>query len=77
MSNPNAAVAVVSSQAVIAVEQLVNTYLNASVGPFWSQEIMAAGVALVLYVGRHGVKAALGKVVKTAKSVWTGPAPSA
>ena len=77
MQNPNATAAVVSSQAVIAAEQLVSTYLNASVGPFWSQEIMAAGVALVLYIGRHGIKAALSKVAGTAKSAWTGPTPSA
>lgn len=73
MENPNAVAALASSQAAVAVEQLVSSYLNAGVGPFWSQEIMAAVVVAVLYVGRHGLKAALGKVGTTGKSVWTGP----
>lgn len=77
MKNPNATAAVVSSQAVIAVEQLVSTYLNASVGPFWSQEIMAAGVVIVLYIGRNGLRAAGNKVVSTLRAVWTGPSPAA
>ena len=77
MKNPNAVAAVTASQAAIAVEQLLSTYLNASVGPFWSQEIMAAVVVAVLYIGRNGLKAALGKVVSVAKSTWTGPSPSA
>lgn len=70
MQNPNAMAAVVSSQAAIAVEQLVSHYLNSSVGPFWSQEIMAVAIGAVLYIGRNGLKAALGKVVSSARSLW-------
>lgn len=77
MQNPNAVAALTSSQVAIAVEQLVSNYLNAGVGPFWSQEIMAAGIAAVLYIGRNGLKAALGKTVKIAKGVWAPPAPPA
>ena len=77
MKNPNAVAAVTASQAAIAVEQLLSTYLNASVGSFWSQEIMAAVVVAVLYIGRNGLKAALGKVVSVAKAVWAPPAPPA
>lgn len=73
MSNPNAVAALASSQAAVAVEQLVNTYLNSSVGPFWSQEIMAAVVVVVLYIGRNGLKAALAKVKSSGVSIWTGP----
>lgn len=74
MKNPNAVAAVVSSQAALAVEQLAATYLNSSVGPFWSQEIMAAAVAVVLYIGRDGIKGALLKVKATARSLWSPPA---
>jgi steroid 5-alpha reductase family enzyme len=70
MNNPNALAALVSSQAALAVEQLVGHYLNASVGSFWSQEIMAAAIAAVLYVGRNGLRAALLKVLTTARSLW-------
>lgn len=70
MKNPNAVAAILSSQAALAVEQLVSHYLNADVGPFWSQEIMAAFTGAVLYVGRDGLKAALLKIVDEAKSLW-------
>lgn len=72
MQNPNAVAAVTASQAAIAVEQLLSQYLNASVGPFWAQEIMAAVVVAVLYIGRNGLKSALGKVAGAGKSVWVG-----
>ena len=68
--NPNAVAALLSSQGAVALEQLVSRYLNAYAGPFWSQEIMAAVIVVVLYVGRNGLKAALAKVVATAKSLW-------
>lgn len=76
MKNPNAVAALVSSQAALAIEQLVSTYLNSSVGPFWSQEIMAAAVAVVLYIGRDGIKGALLKVKTTVKSLWSPAAAS-
>lgn len=75
MKNPNAVAALSSSQAVIAIEQLVSRYLNASVGAFWEQEIMAAATIIVLYIGRHGIRAAVLKVVSTVKSVWA-PSPA-
>lgn len=68
--------ALASSQAVIALEQLAAKYLDATVGPFWAQEITAAAVVAVLYIGRHGLKAALAKTVQTVKAVWA-PAPPA
>lgn len=71
MENPNAVAALVSSQAAVAVEQLGETYLNAHIGPFWSKEIIAAVTITVLYVGRHGIKAALVKVWATAKNLWS------
>lgn len=73
MQNPNAVAALASSQAALALEQLVGKYLDASVGAFWEQEIMAAATIAVLYIGRNGLKAAFGKVVSAAKGVWTGP----
>lgn len=72
MENPNAVAALASSQAAVAAEQLLSKYLNASVGSFWSQEIMAAVVISVLYIGRNGLKAAFGKVVGAGKSIWVG-----
>jgi len=74
MQNPNAVAALVSSQAAVALEQLAENYLDVHVGNFWSKEIIATGIVGVLYVGRHGLKAALGKVVSTAKSIWAPPA---
>lgn len=74
MQNPNAVAALAASQAAVAVEQLAARYLDASIGAFWEQEIMAAATIAVLYVGRHGVKAALAKVVASARAVWAPPA---
>jgi hypothetical protein len=70
MQNPNAVTALVSSQAAVALEQLGEKYLDVRVGTFWSKEIMAVLIVCVLYIGRDGLKAALGKVVSTAKSIW-------
>lgn len=74
MQNPNAVAALVSSQAAVALEQLGENYLDLRVGPFWSKEIMAGTIVCVLYVGRHGLKAGLGKIAATAKSIWAPPA---
>lgn len=71
--NPNALAALASSQAALAVEQLLAKYLDAHVGALWEQEIMAGLTVAVLYVGRHGLKAAFGKVASTLKRVWAGP----
>lgn len=76
MKNPNAVAALAASQAALAAEQLLSKYLTASVGAFWEQEIMAAATVAVLYVGRHGIKAALGNAVETAKRVWAPPKPN-
>lgn len=77
MKNPNAIAALSSSQAVIAIEQLVSRYLGASVGAFWEQEIMAAATVVILYIGRHGLRAAFARVFSQAKSIWAPPAPAA
>lgn len=74
MQNPNALAALASSQAAVALEQLAENDLDVHVGTFWSKEIIAGGVVAVLYIGRHGLKAALGKVAATAKSIWAPPA---
>lgn len=74
MQNPNAVAALVSSQAAVALEQLGENYLDVHVGSFWSKEIMAGAIVSVLYVGRHGLKAALGKIASTAKGIWAPPA---
>lgn len=70
MKNPNAFAALLSSQAAVAVEQLVQRYLSAGLGPFWGKELMAAVVVAVLYVGRHGLRAALVKALATVRAVW-------
>lgn len=71
--NPNAVAALASSQAALAIEALVAKYLGAHLGTFWSQEVIAASTVAVLYIGRNGLKRALGKIGATLKSVWTGP----
>lgn len=73
--NPNAVAALFSTQAAVALEALIQRYLSAGLGPFWGKEAMAAAVIVVLYVGRHGIKAAFAKVVETTKAVWAPPAP--
>jgi hypothetical protein len=72
LNNPNALAALVVSQVAVAAEAFASSYLDVSVGPVWSKEIVSAGVVVVLYVGRHGLKSALGQVVGTAKRVWSG-----
>lgn len=72
--NPNAVAALASSQAALALEQLAGRYLDASVGSFWEQELMAGFTIAVLYIGRHGLKAALGKVAASLRAVWSPPA---
>lgn len=71
--NPNAIAALASSQAALAVMAIVSKYLGAHLGPFWSQEVIAGATVVVLYVGRSGIKGALGMVMRTLKSIWTGP----
>lgn len=73
-NNPNAIAALATSQAALAVEAIVGRYLGAHLGPFWSQEAIAGATVVVLYVGRNGLRRALGKVAASLKSVWTGPA---
>jgi hypothetical protein len=73
MQNPNAVAVLASTQAAVAGEEILSKYLDANVGSFWSKEIMAGAAIAVLYIGRHGIKAALGKVASTGKAVWTGP----
>lgn len=71
MKNPNAVAALATTQAALAVEQLLAKYLDTAVGSFWEQEIMAAATVVVLYIGRHGLKAALGKALSSLKAVWS------
>lgn len=70
MKNPNAVAALASSQIALAGEQLLARYLNAKIGAFWEQEIMAAVTIGVLYVGRDGIKGALLKAVAVVKNIW-------
>ena len=77
MQNPNAVAALAASQAAVALEQIASKYLSASVGAFWEQEIMAAVTVAVLYIGRNGLKTALGKLVGSAKAVWAPAKPAA
>jgi hypothetical protein len=72
MNNPNALAALMVSQAAVAAESFSSNYLNASVGPVWSREIVSAGVVAVLYVGREGLRKALVQVGGTVKRVWSG-----
>lgn len=74
--NPNAIAALASSQIAIAGEQLLSRYLNAKLGAFWEQEIMAGVTIAVLYVGRDGVKGAFLKAVDLVKSMWAPAAPA-
>lgn len=77
MKNPNAIAVWVASHAVIAVEQLVQTYLHRQLPPYWATEATADVATVVLYVGRNGMKAAAGRVWQTVKHVVFGPAAPA
>lgn len=74
MQNPNAVAVLASTQAAVAGEALLSRYLDANIGSFWSKEVMAGIAISVLYIGRDGLKAALGKLVSTVKAVWAPPA---
>lgn len=73
MQNPNASIALVASQAAIAIQEAVAHFLDVRVGTFWSAQVVSISVAVVLYVGRNGLKDALDKSRGKLVALWRGP----
>lgn len=73
MQNPNASIALVASQAAIAIQQAVAHFLDVRVGTFWSAQVVSISVAVVLYVGRHGLRDAIDKTRGKLVALWRGP----
>lgn len=83
MTNPNAFAAAASAGAAIGVQWLVQRYAHVALSDYWKAAVSSGATVTVLYVGKHGVKAALARVWSGPRKVWTGaqtpppPAPPA
>ena len=74
MSNPNAVAAAISGGVLILVNWILANYTHVHLSETASSAITAAASAMVLYVGRDGIKGAALRVWQGATKAWNGPA---
>ena len=75
MKNPNALAAAASSLLAIGVQWLLERYAHVRLDGYWKAASTGGASVVVLYVGKHGLKAALGRVWNGPKIVWSGAEP--
>jgi hypothetical protein len=72
MNHPNACAAFVASAATIGAQWLVQRYAHMALSDYWKMAITSGATVAVLYVGRAGVKGALGRLWNGPKTIWSG-----
>lgn len=77
MKHPNTVAALVALGISAGIQALLQRYGHVALTDYWSKTIDAAVTAVVLYVGKAGVKAALRRVWNGPKAAWTGQTPTA
>lgn len=77
MSNPNAFCAAFSSALAIGVQWLVQRYAHVELSDYWKAVVTSGATVVSLYVGKHGVKAALLRIWSGPRKLWVGFQPPA
>lgn len=77
MSNPNATAATLAAAATTAAQWLVQRYAHVALNDYWKTVATSGVTVTVLYIGKHGLKAALARVWNGPRKVWTGQQPPA
>lgn len=76
MNHPNAFAAALAGAVTIGAQWLVQRYAHAALSDYWKTALDSAVTVAVLYVGKHGLRAAISRILNGPKTIWTG-APSA
>jgi len=71
-SNPNAVASLVAGAACLGVQWLVQRYAHVALTGYWKTAVTGATITGTLYVGRDGLKGALGRLWNGPKKVWAG-----
>ena len=72
MQNPNATVAAVSAAITVAAQWLVQKYAHVALTGYWATAVTSGVTVAVLYVGKHGIKAALARLWAGPRKAWAG-----
>lgn len=72
LTHPNAIATFIAGHMVISIQFVVQHYWHRSLGGYWEQELAADAGFVVLWVGKHGIKAGLLRLKSTAAGLWTG-----
>ena len=74
MNHPNAFAAAFAGAVTIGAQWLVQRYAHAALSDYWKTALTSGATVAVLYVGKHGLKAAVGRLLNGPKTVWSGTA---
>lgn len=72
MNHPNAFAAAVAGLATISAQWLVQRYAHVALSDYWKTAVTSGTTVGVLYVGKHGLKAALVRILDGPRRVWNG-----
>lgn len=74
MNHPNAFAAFAAGAVTIGAQWLVQRYAHAALSDYWKTALTSGVTVSVLYVGKHGLRAAFARILNGPKTVWSGTA---